>query len=140
MAPESPNQRRPTDRYWRYRKFRIGMDEAITRLKDVLVQTDAIEKYKRDPFNPHAIARLRPSAYQKAIVMRYIDNLLDWGDYLFAQDSTESINEATMLYVLAADILGRRPTRLGKCDTAKDWLYTYERIGPNALARALSFL
>ena len=129
-APESPNQRQPTDRYWRYRKFRIGTDEAITRLKDVLVQPAAIEEYKRDPFNPHAIARLRPSAYQKAIVMRYIDNLLDWGDYLFAQDSMESINEATMLYVLAADILGKRPMKLGKCDAPKDWNLTYTQIGP----------
>jgi len=31
------------------------------------------------PFNPHAIARLRPGAYQKSIFMKYIDNLLDWG-------------------------------------------------------------
>ena len=46
-----------------------------------------------------------------AVVMKYIDNLLDWGDHLFAQDTMESINEATMLYVLAADILGERPAR-----------------------------
>ena len=78
---------------------------------------DAIEKYKEDPFNPHAIARLRPNAYQKAIVLKYIDNLIDWGDDLFAQDTAESINEARMLYVLAASILGKRPVKVGKCDT-----------------------
>ena len=39
-------------------------------------------------------------------------------DYLFAQDTMESINEATMLYVLASDILGKRPIELGKCEIA----------------------
>jgi hypothetical protein len=59
-----------------------------------------------------------PNAYQKAIVMKYIDNLIDWGDYLFAQDTMEAINEATMLYVLASDILGKRPVETGTCEIA----------------------
>src|SRR5262245_48303802 len=41
--------------------------------------------------------------------MRYLDNLTAWGDYLFRQDSMESINEATQLYIMAAEILGPRP-------------------------------
>ncbi len=45
----------------------------------------AIVQYENNPFNPHAIARLGSSAYQKTIVMKYIDNLLDWGDHLFAR-------------------------------------------------------
>ena len=52
--------------------------------------------------------------------MQYIDNLLDWGDALFAQDSIESINEATMLYILANDILGERPVKLGAHDNIAD--------------------
>ena len=47
--------------------------------------------------------------------MKYIDNLLDWGDSLFAQFTMESVNEATMLYVMARDILGPRPAELGAC-------------------------
>ena len=85
---------------------------------------------RRIPFNPHAIARLRPSAFQKAIVMQYIDNLLDWGDALFAQDSLESINEATMLYILASDILGDRPVKLGAHDKVADADLTYDKLGP----------
>lgn len=68
-----------------------------------------IAQWRADPFNPHVIARLRYSAYQKAIVMKYIDNLIAWGDHLFRQDTIESINEATQLYILAAQILGDRP-------------------------------
>src|SRR5262249_51166632 len=48
-------------------------------------------------------------AYQKTVVMKYLDNLIAWGDYLFRQDTMESINEATQLYVMAAEILGPRP-------------------------------
>jgi hypothetical protein len=41
--------------------------------------------------------------------MRYIDNLIAWGDQLFRQDTMESINLATQLYVLASDLLGPKP-------------------------------
>jgi len=97
---------------WQYVGFR---NLGIETLRDQLENTTAIGTYKKDPFNPHAIARLRLNAYQKSIVMKYIDNLLDWGDRLFARDTMESINEATMLYTLAADILGKRPAELGEC-------------------------
>ncbi|NEQ35259.1 MAG: hypothetical protein F6K40_02635 [Okeania sp. SIO3I5] len=70
--------------------------------------------YFADPFEPHAIAALRPIAYRKAIVMHYIDNLLDWGDMLFRQYTRESINEARMLYILAYDILGQKPENIGR--------------------------
>ncbi len=92
-------ERRQRDRVWRYVEFR-GLD--VPRLRATLTDPAAIEAYKRDPFNPHAIARLRLSAYQKAIVMKYVDNLLDWADSLFAQFTMESVNEATMLYSMAA--------------------------------------
>src|SRR5215216_3948151 len=52
---------------------------------------------------------MRIVAYMKAVVMKYIDNLLAWGDQLFRRDTIESINEATQLYILAAEILGHRP-------------------------------
>ncbi|HMF97953.1 MAG TPA: hypothetical protein VKE96_26820, partial [Vicinamibacterales bacterium] len=45
----------------------------------------------------------------KNVVMKYVDNLIAWGDQLFGRDTIESINEATNLYVLAAKILGPRP-------------------------------
>ncbi|MBD1584498.1 Tc toxin subunit A-related protein [Pseudoalteromonas sp. S16_S37] len=76
--------------------------------------TAQLATYLDDPFDPHAIASLRPLAYRKAIVMRYIDNLLDWGDMLFRQYTRESINEARMLYILAYDLLGEKPQNMGK--------------------------
>jgi hypothetical protein len=126
-ADEKPDDIKKTDHNWQYREFR-NLD--IQKLKDILTDSKAIEAYKQDPFNPHAIARLRMNAYQKTIVMHYIDNLLDWGDFLFTQDTRESINEAEMLYQLAFDILGKRPVKVGKCETAEDDALTYANIEP----------
>src|SRR5690606_24916700 len=63
-------------------------------------------------FRPHAVARMRPQAYQRYVVMRYLDLLIAWGDYYFAQDTIESTNEALTHYLLAKRLLGRRPVRL----------------------------
>jgi hypothetical protein len=65
--------------------------------------------WQQNPFSPYAVARLRISAFMKNVVLRYLDNLIAWGDYLYRQDTIESINEATQLYLLAAEILGDRP-------------------------------
>lgn len=71
-----------------------------------------VRDWRDYPFEPHRIAQYRTVAYQKTTVMKYLDNLIAWGDYLFRQDSMESINEATQLYVLAAEILGPRPRKI----------------------------
>lgn len=104
------------DSNWRFIEFR-SMDQE--KLVDQLTDQQAVEEYQKDPFNPHAIARLRMSAYQKSIVMKYIDNLIDWGDYLFSQDTMESVNEASLLYAVADEILGSKPVELGECQEGK---------------------
>ncbi|GLW09364.1 hypothetical protein Misp01_44930 [Microtetraspora sp. NBRC 13810] len=82
-------------------------------LRDLGGRADLLRAYRDDPFDPHAIARLRPVAYRRAVVMGYVDNLLDWGDMLFRQHTPESLDEARMLYILAYDLLGEAPERLG---------------------------
>ena len=69
----------------------------------------AIKQWREKPFKPHVIARFRPVAYQKALLMKYIDNLTEWGDYLFRQDTMESIVQATQMYILADKLLGPKP-------------------------------
>jgi hypothetical protein len=60
-------------------------------------------------FEPFAVARARPSAFQYYVVMKYLDNLIAWGDSLFAQMTIETVNEATLCYALAANLLGPPP-------------------------------
>jgi hypothetical protein len=67
-----------------------------------------IRQWRDNPFDPHLIARLRTVAFQKTTVMKYLDDLIAWGDMLFTQDTIETINEATQMYILAAKILGPR--------------------------------
>src|SRR5262249_245611 len=123
-VPPADAARRLLDRVWRYREFR-GLD--VTTLPDILTDQVAIGLYKRDPCNRWAIARRRISAFQKAMVMKYVENLLDWGDSLFTQFTMESVNEAMMLYIMASDVLGPRPTELGDCGI-DDEHHTYETI------------
>lgn len=109
--------------YWKFLPFQTDITD--TQAQD-LVDTAQYYKYLNDPFDPHAIAGLRQVAYRKAIVMSYIDNLVDWGDMLFRQYTRETINEARMLYVLAYDLLGKKPELLGtkKLSDAK----TYQEL------------
>ena len=123
-----PNDKEVNDKYWRFLGLRTAYNHPLrTELKELkkswstevekeLDNSAQLEEHHDDPSDPHAIARLRPIAYQKAIFMSYVDNLIQWGDNLFREYSIESILEATMLYVEAYDLLGNQPTDSGPCD------------------------
>ena len=107
------------DRFWKVRAFRESEPRQVAELlanlssgMDTVLRQDvvnAIGAWKDAPFRPHLVARYRQTSFRFKAVMAYLDNLIDWGDELFRQDTGESINEATQLYVLAALILGDRP-------------------------------
>ncbi len=82
-----------------------------------------IDAWQDAPFDPDVIAQLRPVAYQKAVVMRYLDNLIAWGDNLFAQNTRDSINEAIQIYILADEILGKKPVSISLPGTILDQTY-----------------
>ena len=92
-----------------YRKQRI--ENILSNINDKENQ-DQLKAWRNNPFKPHLIARYRPVAYQRNVVMKYLDNLIAWGDQLFRRDSMESINEASLLYMLAYEILGDRPQKI----------------------------
>jgi hypothetical protein len=130
-------------RYWKFLRFRqagtpYDIRELLTLLSTPDSELDAAalaakagvldgyEAMKHKPFHPHAVARTRPLAYQYNVVMKYLDNLIAWGDSLFLQDTVESINEATQRYVLAANLLGRRPERVPA--TGRTRIRTYAQL------------
>lgn len=113
-----------SDRYWRFRPFREDM--TIPSLQQTLTNQFEINKFNDDPFDPHAIAQLRISAYAKTTVIKYVDNLISWGDALFTLDTRESITQATNLYMLAQDLLGRKPQVVGRFEQKKK--YTFNEI------------
>ena len=75
---------------------------------------EQVKEWRDNPFNPHLIARMRTVAYQKNVLIKYIQTLIAWGDQIFRRDTIESLNEATQLYILAASILGPRPKSIPK--------------------------
>jgi hypothetical protein len=110
-------------RYWRMRHFyettqATYQEQRVEELLRALADggdprlSNLVGQWREHPFNPHFVARTRTTAFQKAVVMKYLDNLIAWGDHLFRQDTSESVGEATQLYVLAAEILGPRPQRI----------------------------
>lgn len=106
---------------------------ALARRAAMLAQ---IEAWLDNPFSPHAIARLRINAYQQAVLCTYLDVLIEWGDMLFRRDTVESINEATQLYVLAANLLRKRPEQLkGVAPAARN--YSELSIADDGFANAL---
>jgi Tc toxin complex TcA C-terminal TcB-binding domain len=112
------------ERFWKVRPFQYN---DVKKIEEILVNLatggdeelrnetiHSIEAWKDAPFRPHVIARYRQQAYMYNTVMAYLDNLIAWGDSLFRQDTGEAIDEALMLYVLAANILGPRPQPVPK--------------------------
>ncbi len=108
------------ERFWKFYPFYKESQQTIQTLNDLLMAINAnnpqavaqVDKWEKNPFKPHVIARMRILAYMKNVLMKYIDNLVAWGDQLFRRDTIESINEATQLYILAANLLGERPQEI----------------------------
>jgi len=106
-------------RFWKVLPFQSTDVEMIqdiltnlsTQQDPVLFQQTvaSIDAWMQNPFQPWAVAQYRPTAYMLKTVMAYLDNLIAWGDSLFAQYTIETINEATQIYILAANILGDKP-------------------------------
>ncbi|MBA2748697.1 MAG: hypothetical protein H0U45_08135 [Tatlockia sp.] len=110
----------PTDgdgKYWKVLPFTKTPQENIDKLLKAINAKDdemlkQLAEWRDHPFQPHLIARMRLSAYQKYVVMKMIDIVLACGDYYFRQDTIESINIALQYYVWCADMLGERPQKI----------------------------
>ena len=95
-----------------------------------------VNTWRRSPFNPFVLADLRPVAYMKSTVMAYLDNLIGWADNLFASESREALSEATLLYVIASEILGAQPQAVTPPEHADE---SFDQLEPalDAFANAM---
>jgi hypothetical protein len=137
------------ERYWKFLRFRKETaPEFVGELLRKLAEgTDnelrtrleiAITAWRDKPFQPHVIARGRALAYQLGVLMKYLDNLIAWGDSLFVQDTIESMNEATQVYVLAANLLGPKPQQVPpRGDSAPRSYAQLKAAGIDAFGNAL---
>lgn len=137
-------------RYWKFLAFRENHElETIADLLPLLSKPDALctpaeigQKLRirqgyaaisNNPFQPHPVARTRTVAYQLYVVMKYLDNLIEWGDSLFQEDTSESINDATMRYILAGDVLGPRPESVPACRPRRSMCFADLKAAPGGM-------
>lgn len=88
----------------------------------------AVETWRARPYRPHDVARFRTVAYQKTVVMNYVETLIAYGDFLFGQDQMEPIFQAVQLYELALRIMGPEPQRVPP--PVPPATMTYNQIAP----------
>ena len=125
------------ERFWKVQPFQYT---DVRRIQDILVNLStnqdpelrqqsiaSINNWMQNPFQPWAVAQYRPTAYMLKTVTAYLDNLIAWGDSLFRQYTIETINEATQLYIIAANILGPKPQPVPPKGTVKKLTYNQLR-------------
>jgi hypothetical protein len=135
------------ERFWKVQPFQCT---DVRLIQDVLVnlstnqdpelyqQTiDSITSWKQNPFQPWSVAKFRPTSYMLKTVMAYLDNLIAWGDSLFQQYTIETINEATQLYIMAANILGPKPQAVPNKGSVKSLTYNDLRGKLDAFGNSL---
>jgi hypothetical protein len=140
----------PGSRYWNFLPFfanqdttdslskTLGLSESFNDYDRAQLRS-VIDDWRRNPFKPHLVARQRMSAYQKFVFMKYLDNLIAWADSLFRQDTFETINMATQLYVLADEMLGDRPQSIEPPDEPQSLTYNeLQAMGVDAFSNATS--
>ena len=106
-----------SSRYWKVPPFKTAPKQSLEdwfrqNLSPTSSQTAAnavVAEWRQNPFDAHLVASNRPLAYMKHVVLKYVENLIAWGDFLFRQFTMESVNEALQIYIIANHILGRRP-------------------------------
>ncbi len=134
-------------RYWITKPFQLQTAAILQqRIDNLLLQVNQhdptleaqVTQWRNNPFDPHMIASMRPVAYMKTTVMKYLDMLIAWGDSLFSQDTIETINQATQLYILAAQILGPRPQQLPALQRATDKSFTDLEADLDAFGNAMT--
>lgn len=148
-----------TSRYWKTLPFKTTpkqiLEEWFMTLKPDSGQSsnpssnesNIIAEWRKNPFKPFVVARNRPIAFMKNVVIKYVENLRAWGDSLFRAFTRESVNEALQIYVIANHILGPRPEFVpkrgeikaetyaslnGKWDDFGNALVALENVFPNS--------
>ena len=92
-----------------FRRLNKESDRSNPQYNPESVLSNAVAEWRKYPFEPHLVASNRQIAYMKHVVIKYVENLIAWGDSLFRQFTRESVNEALQVYVIANHILGPRP-------------------------------
>jgi hypothetical protein len=113
--PLASGKSKDASRFWKFPPFKKYQDQSTKTLEEIFMQdfkagtvNDSVNEWRDKPFQPHVVARSRPKAYMKWVVMKYIEILIAYGDYYFRLNTLETIPNAIQMYVLASHLYGPR--------------------------------
>jgi hypothetical protein len=119
-----------TTRYWKVLPFKNTPKQTLEEWFKTIglgpstaTENAIVKEWRQKPFMPFVVARNRPLAFMKNVVIKYVENLREWADSLFRQFTRETVNEALHLYVIANHILGPRPQFVPKRGKIKSETY-----------------
>lgn len=135
------------DRCWKFLPFKEIAKEKIDTAEDILKRLTpasggesnmqvSILEWRKNPFTAHSIARSRPSAYMKRIVMKYIEILIASGDEYFRQNTLETIPFAIQRYIEASQVFGAAPRPIPKLAKSKPVSYADLELTLNDFSNA----
>lgn len=110
---------------WKWPPFRKQgtIEDGIQHILGNLVgntPAPTVEHWRDKPFQPHVVARDRPAAYMRWMVVRYIEILIASGDRLFRQNTMESVPLAIQYYTLASHLYGPPGSTIPGCHQKKN--------------------
>ncbi|KAI9776499.1 MAG: putative Insecticidal toxin complex protein TccB2 [Geoglossum umbratile] len=119
--PLEPGHNIDRTKVWRFPPFKEvavqTLEEFFVGLADSKSANAAVHEWREKPFQPHVVARTRPLAYMKYVVMKYIEVLIAYGDYYFRLNTLETVPNAIQMYVLASHLYGPRGQKMPRRDT-----------------------
>jgi hypothetical protein len=89
----------------------------------------SVNLWKLDPYDPHMLALYRITPYMYATFMKYLDNLIAWANFNYAQYTMESVNFAIQLFMLALEMLGTEPQAIPP--VVEEPICTYNQLESN---------
>jgi Tc toxin complex TcA C-terminal TcB-binding domain len=135
------------ERYWKLRVFQSTdvrtMEETLVNLStgadpDLRDQTIAgIQAWTKNPFQPYAVARMRPSEFRNRVARDFIELGFTQARALLARNSPETVAEAAQILITVANVLQTRPQAVPKKGTVQTQTYASLRGKLNAFGDAL---
>jgi hypothetical protein len=95
-----------------------------------LAESHYVSRWHKEPFNPFLLADLNKESYQTKVKFAHVNNILDWADQWFTQDTPESVNRARELYELALEML--RPYEVADDTCAVDTIKFLNELHTNS--------
>jgi hypothetical protein len=89
----------------------------------------SVNMWKLDPYDPHMLALYRVTPYMYATFMQYLNNLIAWANFNYAQYTMESVNFAIQLFMLALEMLGTMPEEIPP--VVEEPVCTYNQLESN---------